>query len=213
MLDIDYVEMLEYGMPPTCGLGFSERVFWIFEGVTAREGVPFPQLRSELDEVTKTIYPQVFAEQPRTPAQQEARAQDFSKRIVTVVNKELEPWQVANAVAHMDAIIGNEVPKEQLVSADYFVGSDEVAIPRNSQYAIIVMRADEKDLHKLHQKVLEKKLTHHVFIKEMQDTTNDTEIEERLRTQSMDDTVFYGVSFFAANEIADELTKNFQLWR
>ncbi|MCA9345954.1 lysine--tRNA ligase [Candidatus Saccharibacteria bacterium] len=57
MLDIDYVEMLEYGMPPACGWGYSERVFWIFEGVTAREGVPFPQLRAETDEVTKSIYP------------------------------------------------------------------------------------------------------------------------------------------------------------
>ena len=56
MLDIDYVEMLEYGMPPACGWGWSERVFWIFEGVTAREGVPFPQLKSEIDEVTKAIY-------------------------------------------------------------------------------------------------------------------------------------------------------------
>lgn len=59
MLDIDYVEMLEYGMPPTCGLGYSERVFWMFEGVTAREGVIFPQLRSEVDEVTKGIYPEL----------------------------------------------------------------------------------------------------------------------------------------------------------
>lgn len=59
MLDIDYVEMLEYGMPPACGWGFSERVFWIFEGVTAREGVPFPQLRLEYDETTKAIYPEV----------------------------------------------------------------------------------------------------------------------------------------------------------
>ncbi len=57
MLDIDYIEMLEYGMPPACGLGFSERVFWIFEGVSAREGVPFPHLRHEIDETTKTIYP------------------------------------------------------------------------------------------------------------------------------------------------------------
>lgn len=57
MLDIDFVEMLEYGMPPACGWGFSERVFWIFEGVTAREGVPFPALRHEIDEVTKSIYP------------------------------------------------------------------------------------------------------------------------------------------------------------
>lgn len=60
MLDIDYVEMLEYGMPPTCGWGNSERVFWLFEGVTAREGVPFPQLRSEVDQVTKSIYPELF---------------------------------------------------------------------------------------------------------------------------------------------------------
>jgi lysyl-tRNA synthetase, class II len=59
MLDIDYVEMLEYGMPPSCGLGYSERLFWIFQGVTAREGVPFPQLRSEVDETTKTIYPDI----------------------------------------------------------------------------------------------------------------------------------------------------------
>ncbi|MDZ7785610.1 MAG: lysine--tRNA ligase [Candidatus Saccharibacteria bacterium] len=59
MLDIDYVEMLEYGMPPSCGLGFSERVFWQFEGVSAREGVPFPNLRRETDEVTKSIYPEV----------------------------------------------------------------------------------------------------------------------------------------------------------
>ena len=59
MLDIDFVEMLEYGMPPACGWGYSERVFWIFEGVTAREGVPFPQLRHEIDETTRAIYPQV----------------------------------------------------------------------------------------------------------------------------------------------------------
>jgi lysyl-tRNA synthetase class 2 len=58
MLDIDYVEMLEYGMPPACGWGYSERVFWIFEGVTAREGVPFPQLRHEIDESTRTLYPE-----------------------------------------------------------------------------------------------------------------------------------------------------------
>ncbi len=47
MLDMDYVEALEYGMPPACGYGHSERLFWMLEGVTAREGVPFPALRVE----------------------------------------------------------------------------------------------------------------------------------------------------------------------
>lgn len=59
MLDIDFVEMLEYGMPPACGWGYSERVFWVFEGVTAREGVPFPQLRAEVDGTTRELYPGV----------------------------------------------------------------------------------------------------------------------------------------------------------
>lgn len=60
MLDIDYIEALEYAMPPACGYGHSERLFWMLEGVTAREGVIFPQLRREVDEVTKTIYPELF---------------------------------------------------------------------------------------------------------------------------------------------------------
>ena len=59
MLDIDFVEALEYGMPPACGLGYSERVFWSLEGVTAREGVPFPQLKRELDQTTREIYPTI----------------------------------------------------------------------------------------------------------------------------------------------------------
>jgi lysyl-tRNA synthetase class 2 len=77
MLDIDYIEMLEYGMPPACGWGYSERVFWVFEGVTAREGVPFPQLRSEVDEVTKSIYPAIYKGDKTSEHAEESRPQDF----------------------------------------------------------------------------------------------------------------------------------------
>jgi len=56
MMDIDFIEMLEYGMPATCGYGQSERLFWLLEGVTAREGVIFPQMRHEISETTKSIY-------------------------------------------------------------------------------------------------------------------------------------------------------------
>jgi lysyl-tRNA synthetase class 2 len=56
MLDIDFVEMLEYGMPPTSGYGQSERIFWFLEDVTAREGIFFPQLRREIGNTTKKIY-------------------------------------------------------------------------------------------------------------------------------------------------------------
>lgn len=47
MLDMDFVEMLEYGMPPACGWGNSERNFWLLEGVSGREGVPFPIIKNK----------------------------------------------------------------------------------------------------------------------------------------------------------------------
>lgn len=215
MLDIDYVEMLEYGMPPTCGLGYSERVFWVFEGVSAREGVPFPQLREELDSVTRSIYFDVLkpAKASKPKSGSKSRPQDFTKRIVAVVAKELEPWQVANAVAHMSAIIGNEVDKAELTSGDVFVGSDGIAIPRNSQFPIVIKRADQKQLHKLHKQVAEAGLLHHVFVQEMQLTTNDQEIIDKLKDQPIEDTTFYGVTFFTTNEEADKLAKNYQLYR
>ena len=50
MYDPDYIEMLEYGMPPTSGYAHSERLFWFLEGVSAREGVLFPQMKRKTKE-------------------------------------------------------------------------------------------------------------------------------------------------------------------
>ena len=56
MLDIDFVEMLEYGMPPTSGYGQSERIFWFLEDITGREGTFFPQMKTEISNTTREIY-------------------------------------------------------------------------------------------------------------------------------------------------------------
>jgi lysyl-tRNA synthetase class 2 len=45
MPDADFVEALEYGMPPAFGFGTSERLFSFLEGVSIREGQIFPLLR------------------------------------------------------------------------------------------------------------------------------------------------------------------------
>jgi len=56
MMDLDFVEMLEYGMPPVSGYGQSERIFWTLENVSAREGTLFPQMAFEIDEATRKVY-------------------------------------------------------------------------------------------------------------------------------------------------------------
>jgi lysyl-tRNA synthetase class 2 len=45
MPDWEFVEMLEYGMPPTCGFGFGERLFAFLAGKTIREAQLFPLMK------------------------------------------------------------------------------------------------------------------------------------------------------------------------
>ncbi len=48
MPDWDFVEMLEYGMPPTCGFGAGERLFAFLEDKTLREVTLFPLMKPRM---------------------------------------------------------------------------------------------------------------------------------------------------------------------
>lgn len=45
MPDWEFVEMLEHGMPPTCGFGFGDRLFAFLMGLPIRETVTFPLVK------------------------------------------------------------------------------------------------------------------------------------------------------------------------
>ena len=53
MHDKDFVEALEHGMPPTCGFGFSERLFSFLENKPIRECVAFPLMRPNIESEDK----------------------------------------------------------------------------------------------------------------------------------------------------------------
>ncbi len=48
MPDTEFVEMLEHGMPPTCGYGFGERLFAVLSNKTLREVTMFPLMKGKL---------------------------------------------------------------------------------------------------------------------------------------------------------------------
>jgi len=50
MPDWEFVEMLEYGMPPTCGFGFGERLFAFLMDKPVRETTLFPFLKPKREE-------------------------------------------------------------------------------------------------------------------------------------------------------------------
>ncbi|MDD3939989.1 MAG: OB-fold nucleic acid binding domain-containing protein [Candidatus Pacebacteria bacterium] len=47
MPDWDFVEMLEHGMPPTCGFGFGDRLFSFLAGLPLRETIMFPLVKTK----------------------------------------------------------------------------------------------------------------------------------------------------------------------
>ncbi len=50
MADWEFVEMLEYGMPPTCGFGFGERLFAFLAGLPLRETQMFPLMKPKAEQ-------------------------------------------------------------------------------------------------------------------------------------------------------------------
>ncbi|HCM52408.1 TPA: hypothetical protein DIS57_00370 [Candidatus Wolfebacteria bacterium] len=47
MIDEDYVEAMEYGMPPAVGFGLSERLFSFLMNKSIRETVVFPPMKEK----------------------------------------------------------------------------------------------------------------------------------------------------------------------
>jgi hypothetical protein len=138
--------------------------------------------------------------------------QDFSRKAVIVVNKELEQWQVLNTVAHIAAYIGHKL-EDKFGTGDNFVTQDGLNHPRNTQYAIVVLRAKPGQLPNLMAKARDSGLLYHGFIREMIETTDDTEITNILAGKTDSEIEYLGVGIFGPKDEVDALTKNYQLWR
>ncbi|MFA7309767.1 MAG: DUF2000 family protein, partial [Candidatus Paceibacterota bacterium] len=64
---------------------------------------------------------------------EESNVQDFKKRMVIIVRKDLPGWQVTNTIAHISACIGNTLGAS-LRTGEVFTTGDGAQYPRNSQY-------------------------------------------------------------------------------
>lgn len=221
MLDIDFVEMLEFGMPPAVGFGLSERVFWSFEGISAREGVPFPAMKRHFEPTTLELYDEKYLISTESKSENTkidssdakvSSTQDFSNKIVIIVNKELESWQITNAVAHTSAYIGHKL-NEKFDTGENFITKDEANHPRNTQYPIIILTAKPGQMSNLMTKVRESELLYHGFIKEMIDTSDDQEITKILATKDDSEIEYLGIGVFGSNDEVNKLTKKFSMFK
>ena len=222
MLDIDYVEMLEYGMPPACGMGFSERVFWIFEGVSAREGVPFPQMRHEIDGVTKSIYPQVSFETTEVTSRANLLSINseladeqhrVAKRMIVILQEGIEFGRLVNAANHAVAgLIGTVHNPKEFSFLQYTNGDKDFESIIMHHPAVTFKAKSSKEIAKAYEKAKKLGLKHNAFIETM--TIGDSKEEFKiLQTKNLDDIDFWGLAVFGDTEALRKITSDFQTWK
>ena len=193
MPDFEFVEMLEYGMPPTCGFGFGERLFSFMVDKPLREVQLFPLMRPKvLESVNK-------------------------KKLMTAVavvanDQNLEPWQALNTVGHLAAELGAREGKS-LLKFDSVKSKDGVNIPLNIQHAIMLKSGPSSKLYELMDKAQRVGLSVEAFTREMLETTNDNSVKESTAGKSVADIDFLGVMIFGPDDLVKQLTEQYPLYQ
>ncbi|MBI4087080.1 DUF2000 domain-containing protein [Candidatus Kaiserbacteria bacterium] len=138
--------------------------------------------------------------------------QDFDNRIILVIRHDLAGWQTANTIAHISGYLGNRLER-RFGTGDFFVTSDGVRHPRNSQYPIIIKRAKSNEqLHNLMEKIRTAEVLYHGFVREMIDFNGDADVQECFGKKLDAEVEYLGIGVFGLNDVVNALTKKFGLW-
>jgi hypothetical protein len=140
------------------------------------------------------------------------KEQDFSKKAVVAVRRDIESWQVLNTIAHAAAYLGNKLG-ERFDTGEYFTTKDGINHPRNSQYGIVVLEGNEADLRILSAEARKRDLLHIEFIRDMIGHIDDAELEGEVAKKVDAELEYLGVGVFGDKTILKEITSKFKLWK
>lgn len=138
--------------------------------------------------------------------------QDFTKKMVIVLRKDLNSWPLTNTIGHIAAFLGNKM-KESFDTGVTFQSKDLLDYPRNSQYAVVALSADEAQLKNLIKELRNRNLLWIAYVQEMIDLADDTELEQALEAKNSEDMDVLGVGIFGDKADLKGLTGRFFLWK
>ena len=191
MPEWEFVDMLEHGMPPTCGFGFGERLFAFMVDKPIRETQLFPLMRPKGGEEGK-------------------KKETMTSVVVLNTGANMERWQEMNTVAHLNAAFGVRKEKGQLLTQEAVKTKDGQSIKLNTKNAIIIKcGTDSSALRELGSKATAEGMDIQYFTREMLETTNDKKIAETTATKNESDIEFLGILVYGPKKQLDAMTEGF----
>jgi hypothetical protein len=138
--------------------------------------------------------------------------QDFSRKMTIVLREDVVSWQLTNTVGHIAAYLGNKM-SEPFDTGEFFVSKDGVNFPRNSQFAVVVLRATKDELRNLEMRLRHTDLSRIVYVQEMIDMIDDEELARTLGAIQSDEMDILGIGMFGSKEELKVLTGGLKLWK
>lgn len=138
--------------------------------------------------------------------------QDFSKKMTIVLREDLASWQLTNTIGHIAAYLGNKM-SEPFETGKYFISKDGINFPRNSQFAVVALRATKDELKNLAARLRDTKLSWIVYVQEMIDMIDDGELAKALSIVPADEMDILGIGIFGPKDVLKELTGSLRLWK
>lgn len=138
--------------------------------------------------------------------------QDFSKKMTIVLREDLASWQLTNTIGHIAAYLGNKI-QEPFDTGENFATKDGLTIPRNSQFAIVALKASAEDLKNLSSQIPNSGLSWIVYVQEMIDMIDDEELARSLSQVESEKLNILGIGLFGSKDELKNITGNLKLWK
>lgn len=135
----------------------------------------------------------------------------FSKKLVSVLNKNIEPGKAMNALAHMCIGLGSAIGQTELRLTNY-KDADGGSHPFISEIPFIILSANSNKIRKLRQEAQENNILFSDFTDTMTVGTYKEQIAKTLLV-SNENLIFYGITLFGDWDTVSQLTRKFSLWQ
>lgn len=135
----------------------------------------------------------------------------FKNKLVAVLNKNIEPGKLMNALAHMTIGLGASLDQNELHFSHYHDANEGIH-PFISNIPFIVLTTNTSKIRNLRQELINNKISYTDFTDTMTIGTYKEQLAKTLITKESD-LIYYGIVIFGSWNKVSELTRKFSLWK